>query len=292
MSNLDDAMIEQMAYLVFRERRPFSYLDFLSFEIDGQQHKMARGTFRNKVSKLVRNGQVEVAYMSGLAFYTLKGVSFGKLAVTPSHTGVHNPILKLIENLPMDKRALHDIRLRFKVQDIWSILSTNSDLSLNPISKDIGLKPWITDGLLIKITIHKTNTVTVIVGCSYEPVAVDINGIIRLSNALTRTEEHLTKLVENCGSMITDESRYNHRIIPAHSSWLVTMWHFGADSLVRYAGQRFEVVWELGQEALIRAYTKDFEKKGTRIRLERQEYPNKTFAEALEEKLNGGHAYG
>ena len=42
--------------------------------------------------------------------------------MTPDHTGVpKDPILKLIQNLPLDKRALHDIRFRFQVHGIWSI---------------------------------------------------------------------------------------------------------------------------------------------------------------------------
>jgi hypothetical protein len=80
-------------------------------------------------------------------------------------------------------------------------------------------------------------------------------------------------------------SKYHqHTItIPLHS---VTLWHFGTDSLVRYAGEKFEVTWEIAENVLVRAYTKDLKDKETRIRLERQEYPNKTFAKAVEEKLN------
>ena len=46
--------------------------------------------------------------------------------MTPDRTGVplQDPIIKLIQNLPIDRRALHDIRLRFQVHGIWSILST------------------------------------------------------------------------------------------------------------------------------------------------------------------------
>ena len=75
-------------------------------------------------------------------------------------------------------------------------------------------------------------------------------------------------------------------IIPRHNSWVVTLWHFGTDSLVRYAGEKFEVTWEVAENVLVRVYTKDLNEKGTRIRLERQEYPNKTFVEAVEDKLN------
>jgi hypothetical protein len=66
------------------------------------------------------------------------------------------------------------------------------------------------------------------------------------------------------------------------------MWHFGADSLVEYAGDKFAVTWEIGQHVLVRAYIKTMKDKKTRIRLERQEYPNKTIQAAIEEKLDAG----
>ena len=52
------------------------------------------------------------------------------------------------------------------------------------------------------------------------------------------------------------------------------MWHFGSDASVEYSGERFEVSFGIGQEALIRAYSKQMKDHKTRIRLERQEYPN------------------
>ncbi len=62
------------------------------------------------------------------------------------------------------------------------------------------------------------------------------------------------------------------------------MWHFGHDSPNEYTGEKFEVAWEDGQNALFRIYTKDLNGE-TRIRRERQEYPNKRFDEAISEKL-------
>ena len=63
------------------------------------------------------------------------------------------------------------------------------------------------------------------------------------------------------------------------------MWHFGKDSYKEYTGEKFEVAWEDGENALMRVYTKDLKTQGTRIRRERQEYPNKRFDEAINEKL-------
>ena len=66
------------------------------------------------------------------------------------------------------------------------------------------------------------------------------------------------------------------------------MWHFGMESITEYAGGKICASWEVGQHALIRAYTKDMKEQVTRIRLERQEYPAKTLLEAIEEKLYVG----
>jgi hypothetical protein len=34
MSRLNDAMLERMAYIVFSENKPFSFRDFLHFQVD------------------------------------------------------------------------------------------------------------------------------------------------------------------------------------------------------------------------------------------------------------------
>ena len=56
------------------------------------------------------------------------------------------------------------------------------------------------------------------------------------------------------------------------------MWHFGHDSSNEYTGDDFEVAWEDGQNALFRIYTKDLNGV-TKIRKERQEYPNPPISE-------------
>src|SRR5215469_13232037 len=79
-------MGKHIEYLVIKEGRPFSFHDFLNFEVDGLRYHMSGGTFRNKVSALVKKGEVEVAYYSSIAFYTIKGVKFAK-TMTADHTG-------------------------------------------------------------------------------------------------------------------------------------------------------------------------------------------------------------
>ena len=53
-----------MAFIVFHEKRPFSYKDFLKFEVDGNIYGRKHGTFRNKITKLRKKGEVERLYCS------------------------------------------------------------------------------------------------------------------------------------------------------------------------------------------------------------------------------------
>ena len=290
--------MQRIKDIVSNEHRPVNLLDFLpSFEIEGKVYPITHGTLRNILSGLRRTRQIQVAYKTKQTFYTLPGITFGRSKMTPYHTGVpsssssayNDSIYRLIQNLPLGKNALHDIHLRFNVNGIWSILSTPSSFKIDSFSKDIRLPMWDIKGLNIRTTVYKSDTVSVVVTGSYYPIAVDFNGIIRLSNALTSVEERLTNLIQEYSmSSTTAIGRQDDGglLVPDHMGWIVTMWHFGVDGVTEYTGERFECAWEVGQNALIRAYTKDFGSGKTRIRLERQEYPRRSLAHAIEEKLN------
>lgn len=72
--------------------------------------------------------------------------------------------------------------------------------------------------------------------------------------------------------------------------WVVTMWHFGSDALITYKGKKFFASWEVGQNALLAVYSKEWKRKDkrpeNRIRIELQELPKKSLFEALEDKRN------
>jgi hypothetical protein len=308
-------------YLVHDERRPFSYLDFLKFEVDGHEFKMTHGTFRNNISHLVREGLIEVSYKSNITFYTLRGVKFdraSKMTMTANHAGVQtslesvspsssslhsNPLYRILRDLPLDKSSVHDIRLKFACPQIYAIISSSisnkafgSDCTINSRSKDILLPAWKIRNLLIKTIIHRTDIVSVVIGCSLDPVVLDVTGIIRLTNALSIVEERLSRLVEGYrnihgpnaieGVSSSRDCRSYYDIVSSYSEWIVTMWHFGADASVEYSGEKFSVTWETAEAALIRAYSKVMNDNRTRIRLERQEYPKTSLADIIEQKLS------
>jgi hypothetical protein len=111
-----------------------------------------------------------------------------------------------------------------------------------------------------------------------------------------RVEERTSRLVDGCyeSKIINGGKGDALPSIPEYHTWIVTICHFGADGSKEYTGEKFCVTWEVGEHALIRAYSKEMivegnknKKKQKIVRLERQEYPKKTFEEAINEKLGG-----
>ena len=230
-----------------------------------------------------------------------------------------HPLYRIIKNLPLDKNSVHDIHLRFSCPQIYdlisSLVSTEAfcyDYTINSRSKDILLHAWETNGLLTKVSIHRTDTVSVVIGCSLNPIPLDTNGVIRLTNLLSVVEDRLFRIVVGshpykntvvAGEADSSCSWYGHgfgcggharargHTIPSYSQWIVTMWHFGADALIEYSEQKFNVTWETA-EKIIRAYDKLMADNKTRIRLELQEYPRTTLAELIEQKINQNQRSG
>jgi hypothetical protein len=157
--------------------------------------------------------------------------------MTPNHTGINTgpnkhrkaQITKLIEELPLSKRSLHNIRLRFRVEGLWElfhkvvadgisnttlpveITSPNSKkiptFRINKKSKDIALATSEIYKLLIGVTVHKMDTRSVTVVCSLNPVAMDTKGLFNLACALTRVKERLRILIK-------DASKCHHHNLP------------------------------------------------------------------------------
>jgi len=328
LTELEVALLKHMEFIVRNYHRPVSFLDFMHFEVEGKEYTMTHGTFRNKISKLRELGIVEFSYNSGIAFYTLKSIHFGKKAalMAPNHIGVllqhiqhrvpnikKHVLYKLLKHHPFDKTAVHDIHLKFIAMGLWYILSNNSMNSSNVdgnssgsgsgssnisnlsvsqtdrVSKDIRLEKRVINGLDILVTVHRTDTVTVVIGCSFAPIIVDEYGVIRLSEALATIEEELSVLVERChdycdgdgGSCIRD----SNMDIPNHMSWIVTRWDFGVDGLITYTGEHFFYSWGSSQNVLVVFYIKKWSQNDYRIRVECRESPNIALGKALKERM-------
>ena len=297
MNELDSALWKRMTEIEELEDRPYCFSDFVPmFKVDGKEFSIGYGTFRNKVSKMMKDKRIRAVRYSPQAFYTTIDKESSDL-MTSNHTGVipfhgrqryrhlsNDPVYRVIQNIPFGRRALHDIRLKFKVKGIWSKIPPEYDRI--PVSNDIQIPPWPwkIKGLDVSVAVHSTDTVSITIGCSYCPVAIDVSGVVRLSNALSTVQERLSNIINR--NSLGESGQNTITVIPDHMSWIVTMWHFGADALIAYSGEMFYTSWEVAEHALITAYSKEWKDGNTRNRIEKQEYPKISLAEALEEKLN------
>jgi hypothetical protein len=133
----------------------------------------------------------------------------------------------------------------------------------------------------IIVTIHHTDTVSIAVSCSYRPIAIDIADILTLSEALIRTELDIQRVADNY-------TRSNNSIpisVLSFRKWIVKMWHFGVDTIDTYEKKEFHVTFEEGINDLYRIYTKRLKDGKNKVRVERQEYPNEEYIDALVRKL-------
>jgi hypothetical protein len=300
-----ELFLKRMRQIVIEEQRPFSFLDFLLFIYNGISYKFDHGTIRNYFSILKKQGKIEHLYTTTVSYYTLAGIKVGK-SITHYGAGGKNGFIfnpktnrfsRYVESLPMDKPGVHNIRLRFTSKGLWKIipLYSDSDHFIKNVdmksNRDIVLYDMDFKDHLIKTTIHKTDTVEVIVACSENQILLDLLGLARLNSSLTRIEERLQRVIDeylklNLRSNIASSSLEAKCPIPDHMSWTVTMWHFGRDSLIAYRGEMFEITWRDALGVFNRIYSKEFRnKKKVLIRKEIQEYPNKPLCEAFLEKM-------
>ena len=279
MTKLDNAMREHMAYLVLVEHRPFSFKDFEYFEINGKSYRMTHGTFRNKISNLIQNGEVEIHVKSNPNFYTLKGCGFGNgKLMTDNHMEdihiqkiIHHPLYHILESTVFSERAVHNLHSCFNTMGIYIYLSSNHNIKREIIknSKGLSFQYFDIDTFTIIITIYPNDTCTVVIGCSENPVPLDFEGIKRLSVTLGRVKDRLSQLLIN--------SSLN---LPPYEDWIITLWHMGKDSLSEYSKEMFHCKWDLGEKIALRIYSKELQvSKKKKVRIEVQQNPRISIEE-------------
>ena len=259
--NAKDIFLERMSNIINVEKKSsFSFLDFLSFELNGYKYTYKHPSIRNIFSTLHKEGKIKLVDRTSLALYTLAGTIVEKRITLSYTTGAINLtykqklILKVFKILELDNPAVHDIRLIFTCEGLRSILlSTNSDLIKKIDEKDnknITLNDITLHDITLKITVHNTDKVTVMIACSDYPIPLNYIGIIHLSNALTRVEDRLQQLVEDYNNKAPKDIHEKKVtcIVPSHMTWIVNMWHFGQDSLPGFGRDFFDISWREGIE--------------------------------------------
>ena len=265
--NPKERLLERIATIVLDENRPATFKDLLCFYYKGKEVSYKHGSLRNLISPLLKEGRIIVLFKSPQAFYTLPGVNFGNkmtptcITATPPLNTKQRAFLKFLRITKLEYPSIHDIRLTFEYKELRTILvNSQSDLIHNideNYNKDITLKDITLDDITLKITLHNSDRVSVMVACSNNPIPIDHIGIAKLSSALTRVEERLQAVIDQYYKT-NQESTTNEDVrktIPFHMDWIVVMWHFGYDSELGFSREQIEITFRQGIE-VFRIYSK------------------------------------
>lgn len=265
--NPKERLLERIATIVLDENRPATFKDLLCFYYYGEKVSYTHGSLRNLISQLLKEGSIIVLFRSPQAFYSLPGVNFGNkmtptcITVTPPLNAKQRGFLKFLRITKLEYPSIHDIRLTFEYKGLRTILINSHCDLINSIdekyNKDITLRDITLDDITLKITIHHSERISVMVACSDNPIPIDHIGIAKLSSALTRVEERLQAVIDYYYN-INQESTTNEdarKTIPFHMNWIVVMWHFGYDSEPGFSGEQFEITLKQGIE-VFRIYSK------------------------------------
>lgn len=265
--------------------RPFTTKDFVPcFEVGAERHNLSQGMYRKMIYHLRKKGLVEVEFHDyPMAYYTLTGIHHGRQIPSIHRGGLSNKprtLASLIEGIEFSELAVHDIRLKFSAPNLYSTIRNYHVQESH--SRDIVLVDMKQEDYSVKVRVHATDTVTVFVGCSNNPMEASIGGLLRMNEAIVRTEERIAnevgRVMENAGMELPSVT------IPPMSSWIVTHWHIGMDSVHEFSGDAINVSWEVASKVYMQVYKK--KEIGGRIRIERKGHVAKTFYAAMEDLLN------
>jgi hypothetical protein len=257
-----------MFHLVFQEHTNFSYRDFLDI--------MKPKTYRNKILELKKEGIVEVDYISSVAFHTLSGYKFGKSG-TRNHTGVtvshNNPMYKILEGLVLGKISFHNVHITFVLPKIYNLFSY-TDFSKFKRNQQIVVPSWKKYDATIRCVVSKTDTVSITVACSSQPIPLDFEGFNLFSSILGNIEGRLQNTVD----MLSVKNHSEIDQIPNCDKWLITEWHLNRDALQEYTGKGFSITFETAKHMVYRVYSKDLGKL-KHVRIEMQTSPKQNIGD-------------
>jgi|tagenome__1003787_1003787.scaffolds.fasta_scaffold18670674_1 hypothetical protein len=113
--NTEEIILMKLPDIVFVDKRPFCYEDFLTFEYNGKEYKFEYGTIRNIFSNLYKNRDMEKEYRPGPTFLYCPRNQTWKINDNKPYGGWRSSFSKAGElqclcEISMDKPAIHDIR--------------------------------------------------------------------------------------------------------------------------------------------------------------------------------------
>lgn len=241
------------------EKRPFSKMDFP--DLTGSNYRKIIQKLKPHL-ELVTNGRPKLWKVKGTI---LAGYSH---SVTEMATEGSSAFEKLLESLKDQPPMIHDIHLKFESDLHAKLVSTglsvnSSNHAITDIKYDSLDKNFNT-----KIMIYPKTTL-IILGCTYNPIIYNIDGIYSLMIHLGQVQFYLSYLAKH------------EVILPKVQTWIVTRYDFNKDGSESSNVHPFWREWDDIATGLIRFYLKTMQDGRKIPRLEQIQSPNKPLSQIL-----------
>lgn len=247
--------------------RAVSYLDFGDISHD---------VIRHEFSQLRRMGVIERATTKRTtpAWYKVKGVSihwdsFTLRGMVGKGVRITQPIQDILDSTPYGPQKMHNIRFRFYNKHLHSKLLTDNIGKHDASNNTVFLGPYTYD-IYREYSLHcyPTGYNTVIIGCSTAPIRLDSPDIMTIPSILSQLHGRLLALD-------------NSITLPTWDLWTMTYYEVGQDSVIEFTGERFQIRANDILGAIYQYYAKEWSDGKVRIRMEKQDAPNKPAIDAL-----------
>lgn len=248
----------------------------------------SKGSARNIILELKKQGLIELYCRSKYAFYKLKNVEKSKIKkpMTLSRMGgsglrrINVDLPALLDSMDAEELCkVHDVRLVFTAAKLYDLLIMGGYRTM-PFSKDIcfGTFAW-SKYRQVQVFLHANGTISFVLDCSDCPVESSAVGFVSMAAFLGGVRNRLLNVCRDADNGIIEES------VPLVDFWKVAMWHYGKDSAQEFSGEAFNITFKMWCGELARIYVHEQE-NSRKVRFEVLETPRKTLQQVIANKLN------
>ena len=255
------------AQVIHRLRDDFCFRDF---------PELTHGAFRQNVSRLRKLGLIVTTVKSWFSYYKIKGEHTGRTrrTVTNEGMGVGTNMQEIINEASTQIPTMHDIKIKFSSNQLYKN-AVKQGMIPNKQNKGIFLETiTLSRDVYAKVAIYPT-TVSIDIGCTWEPIIYDIRGTQELIGHLNLLHYYLY-------------STFHTHDVPESLDWIVTHYHLNQDGQTEFTGKPFERTFSDIVGGFSRMYTKRFPDGTHRIRSERIFTPNTSVKNQIEDMQNVG----
>jgi hypothetical protein len=237
---------------------------------------LKKSTFRQRIKRLKEKGLITTVIKGTFAHYKIRGENTGRTKRTVTHEGmaVGTNMQEIINETSKQIPTIHDIKIKFQSTQLYKN-AIKKGMTPSPSNKGIFLDELpLAKDIYAKIALYP-ETITVDIGCTWEPIIYDIRGAQEFLGHLNLLQYYLY-------------STFNTHDVPNSLDWIVTHYHLNQDGQTEFTGEPFERTISDMVGGFIRIYVKKFPDNSTRMRLERIITPECTVKAQVNDMQNVG----